>query len=66
MTDETPLKPGWWKKHKEAILGCFGLTLIAFEFVNAEMRGASFHKEFLICGLLLCGVAIAGWGDKRS
>lgn len=51
---------------REKILTFCGLTLIAFEAVNAEVRGASFHYEFLVCGLALCGIAIAGWGDKRS
>lgn len=56
----------WWKRNKEIILTFFGLTLIGFEAINAEIRGGSFHYEFLICGLALCGIAIAGWGDKRS
>lgn len=57
---------GRWSLLREKILTFCGLTLIAFEAVNAEVRGASFHYEFLVCGLALCGIAIAGWGDKRS
>lgn len=55
-----------WSITKEKILMFFGLTLIAFEAVNAELRGGTFHLEFLVCGTALCGVAIAGWGDRKE
>lgn len=42
----------------------FGLALISAEFINAEVRGATFHIEFLIGGLALCGISIAQWGDR--
>lgn len=50
---------------REKLLTMFGILLIAAEFVNAEVRGATFHVEFLLGGLALCGIAIAQWGDKR-
>lgn len=43
----------------------FGLALIGAEFINAEVRGATFHLEFLIGGLALCGISIAQWGDRK-
>lgn len=43
----------------------FGLILIGFEAVNAEIRGGSFHLEFLLAGLALCGISIAQWGDRN-
>lgn len=54
-----------WPITKEKILMFCGLVLIGAEFINAELRGDSFHYEFLICGLALCGISIAQWGDKR-
>jgi hypothetical protein len=50
---------------REKILMCFGLGLIALEEVNAEILSGTFHYEFLIAGLALCGISIAQWGDKR-
>jgi hypothetical protein len=55
-----------WALTREKILLFSGLTLIAFEAINSEIRGGVFHYEFLLCGLALCGVAIAGWGDKKE
>lgn len=55
-----------WHLHREQILLFFGLGLIAFEAINAEIRGGPFHYEFLICGSALCGVALARWGDNRN
>lgn len=54
-----------WRLTREKILMTCGLLLIGAEFVNAEVRGATFHLEFLIGGLALCGISIAQWGDKR-
>lgn len=54
-----------WRLTREKILMGFGLFLIAAEFINAELRGGTFHLEFLIGGLALCGISIAQWGDKR-
>lgn len=57
-------KSAWWVKYKEMILTFFGLGLIGFEAYNAEVRGGHFHLEFLICGLTLCGIVLAGRLDK--
>lgn len=54
-----------WRLTREKILMFFGLSLIAAEFINAEVRSGTFHLEFLIGGLALCGISIAQWGDKR-
>lgn len=54
-----------WRLTKERILMWAGLFLIAAEFINAELRNGTFHVEFLIGGLALCGISIASWGDKR-
>lgn len=54
-----------WRLTREKILMFFGLALIAAEFINAEIRGATFHYEFLIGGLALCGISIAQWGDRK-
>lgn len=54
-----------WRLTREKILMSFGLCLIAAEFINAEVRGATFHLEFLIGGLALCGISIAQWGDRK-
>lgn len=53
-----------WRVTREKILMFFGLALISAEFINAEVRGATFHIEFLIGGLALCGISIAQWGDR--
>lgn len=50
---------------REQILMFFGLCLIAAEFINAEVRGATFHYEFLLGGLALCGISLAQWGDRK-
>jgi hypothetical protein len=54
-----------WHLTREKILMFFGLALIAFEAINSEIRGGAFHYEFLVCGLALCGISIAGWGNKK-
>lgn len=54
-----------WRLNRERILMFFGLALISAEFINAELRGATFHLEFLLGGLALCGISITQWGDKR-
>ena len=54
-----------WRLTREKILMFFGLCLISAEFINAEIRGATFHLEFLIGGLALCGISIASWGDRK-
>jgi hypothetical protein len=43
----------------------FGLGMIGFETVNAELLSGTFHLEFLLAGLALCGVSIAQWGDRK-
>ncbi len=53
-----------WRIAREKILLFSGLVLIAAEFVNSEVRGASFHYEFLIGGLALCGIGLAQFGDR--
>lgn len=54
-----------WRLRREQILMFFGLCLIAAEFINAEVRGATFHYEFLLGGLALCGISLAQWGDRK-
>lgn len=54
-----------WDLTREKILLFCGLVLIGAEFINAEVRGGTFHFEFLLGGLALCGIAIAQWGDRR-
>lgn len=54
-----------WRLTREKILMFFGLALISAEFINAEIRGGTFHLEFLLGGLALCGISIAQWGDKQ-
>jgi hypothetical protein len=54
-----------WKNTKEKVLLSFGLGLIAVETINAEVFSGTFHLEFLLAGLALCGVSIAQWGDRE-
>lgn len=54
-----------WRLTREKLLMFCGLALICAEFVNAEILGGSFHYEFLIGGLALCGISVAQWGDKK-
>lgn len=54
-----------WKLTKEKILMFAGLIIIFAELVNSEVAGRTFHFEFLIAGLALCGISIANWGDKQ-
>jgi hypothetical protein len=54
-----------WRLTKEKILMFSGLVVIFMELANAEILGHTFHFEFLIAGLALCGISIAAWGDKR-
>lgn len=54
-----------WRLTREKILMFCGLLLIAAEFTNAEIRGGTFHLEFLLGGLALCGISIAQWGDRK-
>jgi hypothetical protein len=54
-----------WRLTREKILMFTGLSLVTAEFVNSELIGGTFHYEFLIGGLALCGISIAQWGDKR-
>lgn len=51
---------------RETVLIAAGLTIIAVEFVNAEVLGRSFHYEFLVLAAGLCGVGIAQLGDRKS
>jgi hypothetical protein len=54
-----------WRHTKEKILMSTGLVLILGSFVNSELFGNTFHYEFLIAGLALCGISITQWGDRR-
>jgi hypothetical protein len=54
-----------WRLTREKILMFSGLTLVLAEFINSELIGGTFHYEFLIGGLALCGISIAQWGDRR-
>lgn len=54
-----------WQLTREKILMVFGLTLISATFV-VSLLGFPFHFEFLLCGLALCGISIAQWGDKKE
>jgi hypothetical protein len=56
---------GSWKVTREKILMFFGLAMIAFETIHAELFTGAFHLEFLLAGLALCGVSIAQWGDRK-
>lgn len=42
-----------------------GLTLIALEFINAEILGRTFHGEFLLAGTTLIGAAITQWKEQK-
>lgn len=42
-----------------------GLIVITVEMVNGEVLGRTFHYEFLIAGLALCGVSITQFGDRK-
>lgn len=55
-----------WKLTREKVLMTAGLLLIGASFVNSEIRGGTFHLEFLLAGLALCGISIAQWGDKKE
>lgn len=54
-----------WRLTREKILMFCGLILIGSEFINAEVRAGTFHVEFLLGGLALCGISIAQWGDRK-
>jgi hypothetical protein len=54
-----------WSLKREKILFSFGIALIVAEFINAEIRGSTFHLEFLIIGAAFCGISIAQWGDRK-
>lgn len=53
-----------WLQTREKILLAAGLMLIAAEFINAELRSGTFHLEFLIGGLALCGISLAQGLDR--
>jgi hypothetical protein len=55
-----------WRVTKEKILMFAGLAIIFSELINAEVFGRTFHFEFLLAGLALCGISIAQWEDRRS
>ena len=59
-------RDGGWSLTRQKILMFAGLLLVGAEFVNAEILAGTFHLEFLLGGLALCGVSITQWGDKRS
>jgi hypothetical protein len=50
---------------RERIFTVFGLAILGFELINAEVLGKSFHYEFLIAGLALCGIGVAQIGDRK-
>lgn len=54
-----------WRLTREKILMGFGLALIAAEFINAELRSGTFHLEFLLGGLALCGISLAQGLDRK-
>lgn len=54
-----------WKHKKEQILLGSGLGLIMASFVNADILGNTFHPEFVLAGLALCGIGIAQWFDRK-
>jgi len=43
-----------------------GLVIIGFEAINAEILSGTFHPEFLLCGLALCGIGIAQGIDRSE
>lgn len=53
----------WYQKRDNVLTG-FGLTIISAEFIHAELLGGTFHYEFLLGGLALCGIDLARKGDK--
>jgi hypothetical protein len=54
-----------WRATKEKILMSAGLSIIGVELIHAELFSGTFHLEFLLAGLALCGVSIAQWGDRK-
>ena len=54
-----------WRLTKEKIFMSFGLAIICASFINSELFAGSFHYEYLIVGLALCGISITQWGDKK-
>lgn len=54
-----------WKLNKEKILMVAGLVVILWTTVAAPLLGREFHYQFLAAGLALCGISVAGWGDKK-
>lgn len=56
---------GRWKIRREQLLLAAGLLLIMSEFINAEIRGGTFHVEFLLVGGALCGISITQWADRK-
>lgn len=50
---------------RETALMIAGLVVIFIEVINAEVLGRTFHYEFLIAGLALCGVSITQLGDRK-
>lgn len=54
-----------WLLTREKVLFVSGLLLTFSSFINADIRGGTFHYEFLIGGLALCGISITQWGDKK-
>lgn len=54
-----------WRLTKEKVLMRSGLTLIAAEFINAEIISGTFHLEFVIAGCALCGISLAQGLDRK-
>lgn len=47
-----------WVLTRDNLLTMAGLIMLGFELVNAEALGRTFHPEFLVAGLALCGIGI--------
>lgn len=59
------MKRRWFQK-RENLLTCVGIALIAGEFIHAELLGGTFHPEFLVGAVALCGIGLAQKGDKNG
>lgn len=54
-----------WRLTREKLLMFAGLIIIGASFINSEIFRGTFHREYLIAGLALCGISITTWLDRR-
>jgi hypothetical protein len=55
-----------WKLTREKALLGAGLMVIFASFINSEVLDGTFHREYLIAALALCGISITTWLDRRK